>query len=187
MIFHRNKLQTKILKIVVIYLFAILLSNIIVGIFVPLVDADSPPSGVILYLPVNNIYINDSTPTLNWYPSFDADGDPLKYDVEIYDNQNVLVANNLTNLYTTTWTVTPPLPDGQTYHWHVRANDTLGQINSTGPWSPFWYFTVDISPPSILTSSADFTTYTGTDFNISANFTDNTGVVFSNLYYIYLL
>jgi predicted transcriptional regulator len=118
-----------------------------------------------------------------WYPSFDADGDPLKYDVEIFDNQNVSVAYNLTNFYVTSWEVAPALQDGQTYHWRVRANDTLGQINSTGPWSSFWYFTIDISPPSILTSSADFTTYTGNDFNIYANFTDNTGVVFSNLYY----
>ncbi|MCK5559451.1 MAG: hypothetical protein KAJ51_02615, partial [Thermoplasmata archaeon] len=180
---NKYRLPNPGMKIILIYLVAILVGNVIIGYFVPSVSADSPPSGVILYIPTDNSYLNDVTPTLTWYPSFDADGDPLRYEVEVYNSLNNLVAYSLTGFSITTWDVTPPLQDGETYHWRVRANDTQSQLNSTGPWSTYWYFTVDITPPSISSGSADFTTYTGKDFNIYANFSDNTSVTFSTLYY----
>ncbi len=180
---NKNRLPNLRLKIILIYLVAILFGNVFIGYFLPSGSADSPPSGVILYIPSDNSYLNDATPTLTWYPSFDADGDPLKYEVEVYDSLNNLVAYNLTDFFITTWDVTPQLQDGQTYHWRVHANDDQFQLNSTGPWSAFWFFTVDITPPSISSGSADFTTYTGNNFNIYANFTDNIGVEFSTLYY----
>lgn len=180
---NKYRLPNLGIKIILIYLVAILVGNVIIGYFVPSASADSPPSGVILYIPTDNSYLNDVTPTLTWYPSFDADGDPLRYDVEVYDSLNITVAYSLTGFFVTTWDVTPALQDGQTYHWRVRANDTQFQINSTGPWSSYWFFTVDITSPSISSGSADFTTYTGKNFNIYANFSDNTGVTFSTLYY----
>lgn len=171
-------------KVILVILVLLLISNLYFITIIPRASANAPPSGVILLEPANNTFLNTSTPTLEWYPSFDPEGQQVRYEIEI-DNASgdwsSLVRFKFTGYNTTNWSVTPPLPDGS-YQWRVRANDT-NITNATGAWSEVWFFTVDTTPPSILNGTGDLSTHMGDPFTIFANFTDNTNVTGAIIYY----
>ncbi len=181
----KNIINYRRLKLTLIIIISLFISNVFLALLAPTSTA-SNPSAPPLKSPIYNDYINDSTPLLEWYPSFDAENDSLRYEVEVDENTgdwSSLVAYNVTGFSDTSWEITPALTPG-TYKWRVRADDGKALPNSTSLWSSVWYFTIDIKPPFNPQGSGDFTAYTGKPFTIYANFSDNTSSVsISTIYY----
>lgn len=178
-----KKVNKKLGRLILIF---VLINSLILTLFFSNIPANIPPSGVILLSPTNQAYLNDSTPLLTWYPSYDADGSPLRYEIEVDEyggDWSSLVAYNITAFYSTSWVVTPSLTNNQTYQWRVRADDGLGQTNSTGPWSPVWSFTIDFTAPTLLDGSADIEVVMGEKFTVYVNYTDNTDLTTSTIFY----
>ncbi len=112
--------------------------------------ANHLPTKVILKVPSNNSFVNDSLPELKWYAGTDTDGEPLTYFIEIDENGgnwSALVDSFHTSIGVLSWDVTEILIDGQSYQWRVRANDS----RDNGSWSDVWKFTVDIDIPMVNT------------------------------------
>jgi hypothetical protein len=104
-----------------------------------------PPNQTSLVSPLNNSYINNSTPFLTWSAGSDPDNDTLSYFVQIDENGgdwSILIAENHSEIGRTNWKVNKTLPDG-IYQWRVRANDSF----ENGSWSDIWWFTIDTGIP----------------------------------------
>lgn len=114
---------------------------------------NSLPDAPILSTPLNDTYINDSTPELNWDPVFDADDDPISYIVEVDlfggDWSSPVISKQVSEGIIS-WEVNTPLVDDNKYKWRVRANDSI----ENGSWSEIWEFTVDIDIPIANTPMA---------------------------------
>jgi hypothetical protein len=95
-----------------------------------------------LKLPKNKSSLNDTTPYFKWTMVTGA----VKYQL-VVDN-NVSFGSpilNLTNITTTWYTMTSPLPQ-TTYYWRVRAMDNKG---NWGRWSYIFRFTIDTVAPGV--------------------------------------
>jgi parallel beta-helix repeat protein len=109
------------------------------------IELNVPPNKVYLKSPINNSYINDSTPNLNWIPGFDEENDTIWYNIQIKKAVNNWKTNlivNKTEFEINYWKLDQSLNDGS-YNWRVCAND--GYDN--GSWSDVWKFTIDTTPP----------------------------------------
>ncbi|MDQ3265280.1 MAG: PKD domain-containing protein, partial [Myxococcota bacterium] len=82
-------------------------------------------------------------PTLSVQNANDPDGDVLTYEFEVRLAE--VVAASATGVAqtsgVTSWQVSTPLLDSNTYRWRARASSAGG----SGPWSPFAQFTVRAS------------------------------------------
>jgi hypothetical protein len=93
--------------------------------------------------PANGSQTTSQTPTLVINNGTDLDGDVLFYDFQVsayagFDAVVASVSGHPQGTGTTSWTVSPPLSNGQGYYWRARAYD--GQCY--GGWSPTFSFTV---------------------------------------------
>jgi parallel beta-helix repeat protein len=103
------------------------------------------PSKINLITPLNNSYLNDSTPELKWYQGIDLDNDLLFYTIqidELNDNWLDLAAEIFSPLSTSSWNLSSILIDGA-YQWRICANDSI----ENGIWSDVWTFTIDTDKP----------------------------------------
>ncbi len=109
-------------------------------------DQDILPGKTILQYPVNNSYLNDSTPELKWALATDGDGDPLTYYMELDefgDDWSALADSNHTSTGVILCNVSVGLSDDQSYQWRVCANDSY----ANGSWSDVLKFTIDSEIP----------------------------------------
>lgn len=100
---------------------------------------NSPPSQVDLSLPSNGSTITNRTPQFVWFPSSDADNDPITYELNITcyggcSNDNRYITGITLNGYTLASPLQYLWDDGYNYTWTVRGYD--GQ--DYGEWAdPF--------------------------------------------------
>ena len=172
-------------KIVIFLLVMLSISILFIGLLIPTGTATAP-SAPILKTPSDNAYLNDKTPTLAWYKSFDQENDPLRYDIlvdELNGSWSSPVINYTTAFNVISWETNTSLKDGA-YKWRVRANDNKSLPDSKSTWSSVWNFTIDTEPPKIVSGSGNFMACTGRPFMIYANYSDNTSVIStSTIYY----
>lgn len=103
------------------------------------------PDKITLTSPLDNDFLNDSTPELIWCTGSDLNNDSLTYYIEVDefgDNWWVLADKTHTLPEVTSWDISVDLDDG-TYQWRVCANDGF----TNGPWSDVWTFTIDTDAP----------------------------------------
>jgi len=107
---------------------------------------NTPPTTPVQLLPANDSgFAMLSTTTFSWENSTDADGDTITYDIEIY-NESDMLASNLIHSNTSisegaeNTSINIKLSDYTTqdddYYWRVRANDS----NYASDWSDVWEF-----------------------------------------------
>ena len=112
----------------------------------------SVPNQVVLSIPEDGAYSNDTTPDLTW---FDIDGE-TGYEIQIDDDgtftgdtgdfeNSAAIAADIVS-----YTVTGPMVTGSTYHWRVRALDSTGD---NGPWSQTRSLIIDTGTPSITVTN----------------------------------
>ena len=104
---------------------------------------NNPPGVPTLNNPQSGANVATLAPTLSVNNSADLDGDTLKYEFELYSDQNLtdMVASAIIAQedLITSWTVSTALADKTVYYWRVRALD--GMLFSS--WMPTAIFTVD--------------------------------------------
>lgn len=103
------------------------------------------PNKIKLKSPLNNSYINSSTPELIWYIGTDDDADPLTHFLQVDElggDWKTPILNEYASIEDSTWKITKPLEE-RAYQWRVCANDDY----ENGPWSEVWKFAVDETPP----------------------------------------
>ena len=92
------------------------------------------PTAPILLDPVDGVTVTTATPVLLWRNASDADGDALRYDVEVKDARGLVVAATAGLAEApdqTSWTLSVPLAENETFEWRARAKDA----ETPGPWS----------------------------------------------------
>jgi hypothetical protein len=92
-----------------------------------------------LISPYNGQTDVSTTPTLDWC---DVSG-ATSYDVEVCSNIDCSSVVGFASVYSSQWTVSPALYQGERYYWHVRANNSCG----SGSWSNGWTFTTTCVTP----------------------------------------
>ncbi len=108
----------------------------------------TPPTVPVPISPENEDYIKDSTPRLEWNPSYDMSQTVGYYEVLLDDQATFASPNYNENTGTATeFTIPTPLSE-ITYYWKVRVRGDLGAYSS---WSSTQSFTVDITAPGIPT------------------------------------
>lgn len=121
------------------------------------------PSIPILLSPSNGEINVSATPTLSWTRSTDADGDTIKYLIQLkndYESYHTIASG----IIDTSYTFSSPLEDFSTYHWKVYALDGYTPITTAS--SLISSFTVENyknDPPEIkaLTSPTNGATNLG--------------------------
>lgn len=109
---------------------------------------NSIPGKIILKGPMNNSYLNDSTPELQWHIGMDGNSDGLSYFVQVDDlvgDWTGLIADVQTDTGVLAWNSTIHIPDGD-YKWRVCGCDGYGN----GSWSEIWRFKLDSTAPSSI-------------------------------------
>ncbi|MBL7959178.1 choice-of-anchor D domain-containing protein, partial [bacterium] len=96
--------------------------------------------------PGNNIVVNTKTPTFTWEGRGDADGDTLRYTLQISKTSNFSSMVQFSNIADTAFTLSSPLDSLGTYFWRVSANDNQGGITVTSALS----FNVDAVNPGLF-------------------------------------
>ena len=101
--------------------------------------------------PIAGEEVSEARPTLTWDDATSPPGDPLIYDVELYeDAAATTLVTSATGLDpdgggSSTWLVDTPLNENGTYYWQVRADDSY----TTSAWStlePFFVNEVNEAP-----------------------------------------
>src|SRR5262249_45450323 len=113
---------------------------------------NDPPTAPVLLDPAGGQVVGTTIPLLRLRNAVDPDHDTLTYEFEGQDAKGQVVASARGVAETpieTTWPVTPPLLEDQSYSWRARAFD--GTVN--GPWSTPAGFRVNavIEPPTAPT------------------------------------
>ena len=96
--------------------------------------ANDPPTAPVLLDPIDGVTVTTATPVLLWRNAKDADGDSLRYDVEVKDATGAVAAGAADLAEApdqTSWTVTAPLAENATFAWRARAKDP----KTAGSWS----------------------------------------------------
>jgi uncharacterized repeat protein (TIGR01451 family) len=129
------------------------------------VNADStPPDIPAMISPADGSTTDDDTPALSWGSVTDPSA-PVEYEAVLFNSSDIQLfsTTNLLGQWTTSTQATVSvlglaLEDG-TYHWRVKARDS---IPNTSGWSAWAYFTIntDSTPPAIpaIISPADGST-----------------------------
>ncbi|HSS97285.1 MAG TPA: hypothetical protein VLK33_09655, partial [Terriglobales bacterium] len=104
--------------------------------------ANGPKNAPALLSPTNGNFINTSAPAFNWGTVADADS----YRIQIDNQVNFSSPERMQTLSTTSYVVSPGLPDN-TYYWRVRGLNSSG----AGPWSEIRRITVDTLAPNAPT------------------------------------
>ena len=112
---------------------------------------NDPPDSFNLTSPVPGAEVRTLTPTLAWTNSVDKDGETISYSVLVYkDAAATELAAQAQDIApdtsgSTSWTVTTPLVNHQTYYWRVVAKDALGAQTAT-PTRSFLVYTGNTAP-----------------------------------------
>ena len=104
---------------------------------------NTAPSVPMLVNPANVAMINNPNITFIWRRSTDNVSGVNKYTLQYAKNSSF---TNPTDTILTDTTITITLTDDTTYHWHVKAQDRVG--NQSG-WSSVWSFELDTGTPTI--------------------------------------
>jgi parallel beta-helix repeat protein len=144
---------------------------------------NSIPFKINLKDPVNNSFVNDSTPELNWETGIDSENDLLSYYLEVDEyggDWSTLIDSYHTPPDILSWNATVALIDGEHYQWRVLAND--GSEN--GSWSDVWRFTLDTSVQAPVDVIAEPGSWNNTN-SFSVNWTDpaDTSGIVTGAYY----
>ena len=91
--------------------------------------------------PVDDSYVNDSSPLLDWTSASGA----YEYNI-VVDNSITFVSPFVDTFVFASEYQLPTLTENQ-FFWKVQARDKAGNI---GSWSPTYDFTVDITPPGSI-------------------------------------
>jgi len=107
------------------------------------------PSIPINLLPANGAVGQNPTVTLRWTPSVDPDGDSVRYDVYLWqqDKTQQIVSTNQSQTSKTVYN----LENGKTYRWFVLAKDGRGGTSASEVWS----FTVGSAAFVTITAQSD--------------------------------
>jgi hypothetical protein len=136
-------------------------------------DKNSPPGEALLLEPPNESLLATTTaqtqiiqslsstlsmgiaPTLRWSNQGDAEGEELRFYVEVIGSDKNINSGWIDNI---TWR--PTILDRQPgkYQWHVKARDSRG---AESDWSKAWTFTIQTpnKQPSITFTSANWDTF----------------------------
>jgi len=109
---------------------------------------EAPTTPVAVY-PIDDEVVDSLTPTLTWSESSDADGDPLTYDVEVYDEDGVLVTSTTGvtgDGVSAEWTVDMALTEDAFFDWSVRAADDTGLTSDWTEAEGFFISEVNSGP-----------------------------------------
>lgn len=128
------------------------------------IDTTPPPVPTLL-LPLNDSATKESTPIFDWSDVIDGGSGLANYEIEVDNNPDYSSAE-----YSATPTASTATPgtdlDDDTYYWHVRAKDNVGnESNWTGSWTvrtdtelPF-VVTITVTPnpaPALLPGALEF-------------------------------
>ncbi len=84
---------------------------------------NNAPTTPVLGAPANNLLCIDNTLEFTWDASSDADGDAIKYTIEVSLNVDFTqVTHSINNITDTKRTI--DLEKDKAYYWRVRANDS---------------------------------------------------------------
>ncbi len=106
--------------------------------------APSVPTGL---SPADNVYTNNTSPTLSWDASTDAGGSGLR-TTSTY--RVVVNGTPSKNYYTANTSYTPTLQEG-IFTWHVYARDNAG---NTSAWSSLYTLNIDTTKPNVTINQA---------------------------------
>lgn len=110
-------------------------------------DVNTAPSKPSLSEPTNKLLCIDNNLTFKWNASTDADGDTIKYNLEVAsDNTFKDIKHSFSNLTTVSKTIL--LNKGTAYYWRVKAKDSKG--NDSDYSSVFQLYTEGIGEINYL-------------------------------------
>jgi MYXO-CTERM domain-containing protein len=101
---------------------------------------NEPPSVPTLNNPSDGSKVTTLNPAFSWMVSTDPEGEPVTYDVEVIDPNNVVVSN-ISGVAGNVTATADDLEDGTEYTWHARAVDRSG---GKSEWAPAQRFTVQL-------------------------------------------
>lgn len=107
------------------------------------VPDDDAPSSPALAAPEDGASGVPMAPTFQWAPVADPSGVVYSLQVSLDETfSQDLVVHEFEEISATEFQLDDDeeLAPGQTYHWHVRAHDSAGNV---GVWSPTWSFTTE--------------------------------------------
>ena len=107
---------------------------------------NSAPNTFASKQPASNVVVNTKTPTFTWEGRGDADGDTLRYTLQISKTSNFSSMVQFSNIADTAFTLSSPLDSLGTYYWRVSANDNQGGITVTNAL----LFNVDAVNPGLF-------------------------------------
>jgi hypothetical protein len=117
-------------------------------------NVSDAPSTPVPDAPVGGADVTDQTPALSWQNATSPPGDPLTYDVEVYDDAQATtllasISGSPEGAGTSSWTVDVTLADNAAAAWRVRAADSF----VASPWTDLQPFFVDLEnePPTVPT------------------------------------
>jgi|GEM_PF-5529465 len=121
----------------------------------------TPPSIPAPQSPANNGYSRTLDTVFGWTAVYDDDETEVdEYELRVYSGADL---SSGSSYYVSTNTKTLPLTEGETYRWHVRAADSVGNWSN---FSTVYVFTVDSLPPTLgspairINGGANYTRYT---------------------------
>lgn len=117
-----------------------------------------PPAAPVLASPASGSLSQPTRPTFSWKPTDQANS----YTLQIADTPTFTrTVVEVRNLHTTTYTLTKPLTEGQTYYWRIQADNACGQMAS-----PIWWFYVPA--PGVCPPGQDYVSLFVEDFTSGA-------------------
>ncbi len=143
---------------------------------ISLPDTNHPPTTPVVYSPPDGATITYLPVSLTWYNATDADGDPLTYQVRLYDSAGTAILDSATGLAQGSGPTTSHSPQYQFinarwYRWQVRAYDG----KALSGWMTSAAFHLDTlfgvnQPPQApaLVSPSDYDTLTSLQVTLTA-------------------
>ena len=101
---------------------------------------NEPPTVPTLMNPSDGSKVATLNPAFSWAISTDPEGEPVTYDVEVMDPNDVVVSN-ISGVSGNVTATADDLVDGTEYTWHARAVDRQG---GKSDWAPAQTFRVQL-------------------------------------------
>jgi MYXO-CTERM domain-containing protein len=101
---------------------------------------NEPPTVPTLQNPSDGSKVSTVNPAFSWAISTDPEGEPVTYDLEVFDPNDALVSS-ISGVSGNVTATADDLEDGTEYHWHARAVDRQG---GKSDWAPSQKFKVQL-------------------------------------------
>jgi len=112
--------------------------------------ANDAPSGPVLKNPADQAWVNTFTPTLEIFPSSDADRDAITYTFEVYADADLETPVVSGGTDACSWTLPISLDDSAWYTWRVTAEDEHGKASPSMQTARFFVNSDGIDDAPVL-------------------------------------